>query len=298
MSAWLEVVAPGPLATVQDLGRTGLGALGVGHSGAADAPALRLANRLLGNAEAAAAVEVTFGGLEVIARGEVTVALTGAPCPMTVDGRAHWGFGVVRVPDGAHLRLGVPATGLRSYLAVRGGIGGPEQLGSRSTDTLAALGPTPLASGDTLLVRGPTGPLPGVDLAPVAHPVAGDVTLRIVDGPRADWFTTEAREALVTEPYDVTADSNRVGMRLSGPVLARRRDEELPPEGMVCGALQVPPSGQPTLFLADHPVTGGYPVIAVVVGPDLPLAAQVRPGQRISFVRVPSAPLPPGARHD
>lgn len=298
MTAWLEVVAPGPLATVQDLGRTGLGALGVGHSGAADAPALRLANRLLGNHEGAAAVEVTFGGLEVLAHGDLTVALTGAPCPMTVDGRAHWGFGVVRVPDGARVRLGVPATGLRSYLAVRGGIGGPEQLGSRSTDTLAALGPTPLAPGDTLLVRSPTGRVPGVDLAPVAHPVAGDVTLRVVDGPRADWFTSSAREALVGEAYDVTADSNRVGMRLSGPALARRRDDELPPEGMVCGALQVPPSGQPTLFLADHPVTGGYPVIAVVVGPDLPLAAQVRPGQRITFVRVPSAPLTPGAHDD
>lgn len=294
---WLEVVAPGPLATVQDLGRSGLGALGVGHSGAADAPALRLANRLLGNPDAAAAVEVTFGGLEVLVHGGVTVTLTGAPCQMTVDGREHWAFGVVRVPDGAHLRLQAPTSGLRSYLAVQGGIAVPEQLGSRSSDTLASLGPAPLAAGDRLPVGRPAGPLPDVDQAPVAVPAAGDVRLRVVDGPRADWFTDEAREALVAAAFEVTADSNRVGMRLSGPVLDRSRDEELPSEGMVCGALQVPPSGQPTLFLADHPVTGGYPVIAVVVLADLPLAAQARPGQRLTFVRVPTTPLATGA-HD
>ncbi|MCY7399687.1 MAG: biotin-dependent carboxyltransferase family protein [Nocardioides sp.] len=298
MEPWLEVVTPGPLTTVQDLGRSGLGALGVGHSGAADAPALRLANRLLGNPESAAGLEVTFGGLELLAHGSMTVTLTGAPCPMTVDGRAHWALGVVRVPDGAHLSLGLPLTGLRSYLAVRGGIDVAEQLGSRSSDTLAVLGPAPLAAGDRLPVGPPTAPLPGVDLAPVAVPEAGDVTLRVVDGPRADWFTGAARDALLSAAYDVTADSNRVGMRLSGPVLERARDDELPSEGMVCGALQVPPSGQPTLFLADHPVTGGYPVIAVVVPADVPRAAQVRPGQRIIFVRVPSTSPEPGANDD
>ena len=285
MTTWLEVVDPGPLTTVQDLGRSGLGALGVGHSGAADAPSLRLANRLVGNAEHAAVLEVTFGGLEVVAHGSTTVTLTGAPCTMTVDGREHWAFGVVRVPDGARLRLRPPATGLRSYLAVRGGIDVPPQLGSRSADTLADLGTAALAAGDRLPVGRPTGPLPGVDLAPVALPEAGDVALRVVDGPRADWFTADARAALVSGAYEATADSNRVGMRLAGPLLDRSRDDELPSEGMVCGALQVPPSGQPTLFLADHPVTGGYPVIAVVVPADLPRAAQVRPGQRITFTR-------------
>lgn len=297
-SSWLEVVTPGPLATVQDLGRVGLGALGVGHSGAADAPALRLANRLLGNPESAAALEVTFGGLEVVAHGSVTVALTGAPCEMTVDGRQHWSFGVVHVPGGASLRVHAPGAGLRSYLGVRGGIDVPEQLGSRSTDTLAALGPAPLAAGDRLPVGAPRAPLPGVDLAAVAVPASGNVTLRVVDGPRADWFTDAARTDLLSAAYEVTAESNRVGMRLSGPVLERALDDELPSEGMVCGALQVPPSGQPTLFLSDHPVTGGYPVIAVVVLADLPLAAQLRPGQHLTFVRVPSPAPDPGAHDD
>ena len=302
MDTALEVVSPGPLSTVQDLGRHGLGALGVGHAGAADVPALRLANRLLGNAESAAAIEVTFGGLEVVAHGGVSVTLTGAPCPLTVDGRGHGPYGVVWVPDGATLRLGPPSTGLRSYLAARGGIETPPVLGSCSTDVLSGVGPDPLAAGDRLPVGRAATTYPCVDVVPVQPPEGGDVTLRVVDGPRADWFTPAGRASLLSDAYEVTADSNRVGMRLSGPGLERARDDELPSEGMVCGALQVPPSGQPTLFLADHPVTGGYPVIAVVVAADVPLAAQVRPGQRVLFRRVPSpSPDPlttPGAHDD
>ena len=300
-SRWLEVMSPGVLSTVQDLGRSGLGALGVGHAGAADVPALRLANRLLGNPESAAAIEVTFGGLEVVARGGMTVTVSGAPCTVTVDGRQRGPYGVVWVPDGATLRLEPPTSGLRSYLAARGGIEVPPVLGSRSTDVLSGVGPPPLAAGDRLPVGRATTTYPCVDVVPVQPPEGGDVTLRVVDGPRADWFTDAGRSALVSGPYEVTADSNRVGMRLSGPVLERARDDELPTEGMVCGSLQVPPSGQPTLFLADHPVTGGYPVIAVVVTADVPLAAQVRPGQRILFRRVPSLtpdPLPTPGAHD
>jgi biotin-dependent carboxylase-like uncharacterized protein len=267
----------------------------VGHSGAADLPALLLANRLLGNPEAAAALEVTFGGLELVAHGGATVVLTGAPCPVAVDGRQWGAHTVVWVPDGARLRVGTPAWGLRSYLAVRGGISLAPLLGSRSGDTLAALGPAPLAPGDRLPVGAVRGPLPGADVVPVRMPGDGDVVLRVVDGPRADWFTPAAHAALLSEAYEVTADSNRVGMRLSGTPLERVAEHELSSEGMVCGALQVPPSGQPTLFLADHPVTGGYPVIAVVVHTDVPRAAQVRPGQRITFTRLATPALPPAA---
>jgi biotin-dependent carboxylase-like uncharacterized protein len=284
MTRHLEVVGSGTLATVQDLGRPGLAALGVGRSGAADAAALRLANRLLGNAEEAAALEVVLGRLEVRAHGGgLYVALTGAPCPMTVDGRHVSAGSVVWVPDGATLRLAMPPSGLRSYLAVRGGLDVPPVLGSRSTDTLAGLGPAPLVAGTRLHVgRPPTHP-PLVDHAHVPHPASGEVLLRVVPGPRADWFTPAARRALLAAPYEVTADSDRVGMRLAGTILERARHDELPSEGMALGALQVPPSGQPTLFLADHPVTGGYPVIAVVVGADIGLAAQARPGQCLRF---------------
>ena len=280
----LEVVATGPLATVQDLGRPGLAALGVGQSGAADPDALRLANRLVGNPEGDAGLEITLGGLEVRAHGGAYVAVTGAPCPMTAAGHQVAPYAPVWVPDGATLRLGAPACGLRSYLAVRGGVDVPPVLGSRATDTLAGLGPAPLAVGDRVLVGpGSTTAMPGVDLATVRRPEAGEVRLRVVLGPRDDWFTPDARKALLAGPYEVTAESNRVGMRLAGPVLERARDGELPSEGMVCGALQVPPSGQPTLFLADHPVTGGYPVIAAVVAADVGLAAQARPGQLLRF---------------
>ena len=279
----LEVVATGPLATVQDLGRPGLAALGVGRSGAADTDSMALANRLVGNAAGTSCVEVTFGGLEVRSRGGVTVALAGAPCPMSVDGRQVAPYAVVWVPDGATLRLGAPTSGLRSYLAVRGGVDVTPVLGSRSTDTLSGVGPPPLEPGRQLRVGRPTGPLPGVDHAPVRVPDSGDLWLRVSRGPRADWFTDAAYDALLGSPYEVTSESNRVGMRLDGAALERSRDDELPSEGMVPGALQVPPSGRPTLFLADHPVTGGYPVIAVVVRADLGLAAQARPGQHIRF---------------
>lgn len=279
----LEILATGPLSTVQDLGRPGLAAIGVGQSGAADLASLRLANRLVGNPEAAAGIEVTFGGLVARAHGDLVVALTGAPCPMAVAARRASPNAVVSVPDGAELRLGPPETGLRSYLAVRGGVDVRPVLESRSTDTLAGIGPDPIARGAQLPVGSPPATQPNVDFVPVSAPTGGDLELRVITGPRADWFTAMAHDTLLAHPYEVTAETNRVGMRLSGPVLDRERDDELPSEGMVRGALQVPPSGQPTLLLTDHPVTGGYPVIAVVVSADIGLAAQARPGQRLRF---------------
>ncbi|WP_250564266.1 biotin-dependent carboxyltransferase family protein [Sphaerisporangium fuscum] len=276
------------MATVQDLGRPGLAHLGVGRSGAADRGALRLANRLLANPEDAAALEITLGGLKVRAHGDLLVALAGAPCPATVTdvagrARAIGHQALERLPDGATLRLGVPRRGLRTYLAVRGGLDVPEVLGSRATDIMAGLGPGRPEPGQLLPVGPPPTVFPLVDLAPVPELRPAEPVLTIMPGPRDDWFTPEALRVLCAEPYEVTADSNRVGMRLRGPRLERARDGELPPEGMVPGALQVPPSGQPTLFLADHPVTGGYPVIAVVCEADVDRAAQVRPGQRIRF---------------
>lgn len=279
----LEVLDPGPLTSVQDLGRPGLASLGVGAAGAADRSALRLANRLVGNPDGAAGLEITLGGLAVRARGHLTVAATGAQCAITVAGRPVAMHTVLHIPDGAELRLGVPPAGVRTYLALRGGVDVVPVLGSRSTDLLAGLGPERLASGAVLPAGEPPPDWPLVDSAPATPPTAGDVSLRLLPGPRDDWFSAEALEVLVREPYEVTAESNRIGMRLRGPALDRVRDGELPSEGMVAGALQVPPSGQPTLFLADHPVTGGYPVIAVVVDADLDLAAQARPGQRLRF---------------
>ncbi|MDR8411509.1 biotin-dependent carboxyltransferase family protein [Nonomuraea sp. 3-1Str] len=294
----IEVVAPGPYATVQDLGRPGLAHLGVPGSGAADADALRLANRLVGNPEALAGIELTYGGARLAFHAGAWVAVTGAPCPLTAvpapalsgaEGRmSGWrapaaGAAVpFWVPAGSELRFGTPAWGLRTYLAVRGGVAVEPVLGSRSTDSLSGLGPEPLRAGAVLPVGAVAGLEPIVaDLAPARGP--RPAVLRVLPGPRDDWFVPGALAALCERPYVVSQDSNRVGVRLNGRELARAREGELPSEGMVAGALQVPPSGQPIVFLADHPPTGGYPVIAVVVTADLAVAAQLRPGDAVRF---------------
>ncbi|MCW2943406.1 MAG: Biotin-dependent carboxylase uncharacterized protein [Actinoallomurus sp.] len=271
----IEVLRPGPLATIQDLGRAGYAHLGVPHSGAADRVSLCLANRLAGNPEGAAGLELTFGGAVLRFHAPAWIAVTGAPLPMrpaTMNAPCH-------VPAGAVLEFGVPAAGVRTYIAVRGGIDVPPVLGSRSADLLSGLGPSPLTAGDRLAVGRPTGMI-SVDVAPGLEPEEEPV-LRISPGPRDDWF--EALDPLVRGPYEVTAESNRVGVRLTGPALTRRREGELASEGMVTGALQVPPNGLPIIFLADHPTTGGYPVAAVLATADISRAAQLRPGQRVRF---------------
>lgn len=288
----IAVVRTGPLATVQDLGRPGHAALGVGVAGAADRSALRLANRLVGNPEGAAGIEITLGGFAARFADFARVALAGAPCDIHVSRPAPGGRGaamheVLYLPPGAELRLGVPEAGLRTYLAVAGGIDVAPVLGSRSTDTLAGLGPERLRAGDELPVGRARGEAPGVDAVPVPAPPA-DPVLHVLPGPRADWFGADALDALLSERWEVTADADRVGIRLDGPRLQRSpdaADRELPSEGMVEGALQVPPQGRPVLFLADHPVTGGYPVIAVVAERDLGAAAQLRPGATVRFRR-------------
>ncbi|MFC3994428.1 biotin-dependent carboxyltransferase family protein [Nocardiopsis sediminis] len=283
--AALEVLETGPFTTVQDAGRFGHAALGVGRSGAADIAAYALANRLVANPPGAAALETTYGGLRVRAHGALTLAVTGATCTVDAGGRGGATDCVLRLADGAELRLGPPARGLRSYVAVRGGIDVAPVLGSRSTDTLAGLGPERPVPGALLPVGAAPEGFPSVDCAPVPPPPGADLHLRAVLGPRDDWFTAEAVETLFSRPYTVTDRSDRVGARLSGPALPRTRHDELPSEGMVPGSVQVPADGDPVLFLADHPVTGGYPVIAVVTAADVSRAAQARPGTRLWFHR-------------
>jgi biotin-dependent carboxylase-like uncharacterized protein len=272
----IEVLATGGLATVQDLGRPGHAALGVGASGAADRTSLRLANRLVGNPEAAAAIEVTLGGFAARFHDFACVALAGAPC---AGAAMH---APLYLAPGEELRLGAPTAGLRTYLAVAGGIDVEPVLGSRATDTLAGLGPAPLRPGDRLPVGDRRGEPPGVDVAAVAA-MGADPVLRVLPGPRTDWFGPDALERLCARAWTVSPRSDRVGIRLDGEPLERSHAGELPSEGMVEGALQVPPDGLPVLLLADHPVTGGYPVIAVVDEAGVALAAQARPGARVRF---------------
>ncbi|GAA0377676.1 allophanate hydrolase [Acrocarpospora corrugata] len=277
----IEVVEPGPYATVQDLGRPGYAHLGVPRSGAADLRSAALGNRLVGNPESAALVELTFGGAVLRFSRGVWIAVTGACCPVEVQGREVGMSGPVWVPANGELRVGMPSTGLRTYVAVRGGIEAERVLGSCSTDSLSGLGPRPLRRGTKLPLGKGCGTL-SVDLAPVA-PLQSQPVIGVLRGPRDDWFVPNALHDLCAEPYEVSSDSNRVGARLVGRRLARSRQGELPSEGMVAGAIQVPPNGQPIVFLADHPPTGGYPVIGVVRSSDLPTVAQCRPGTRIRF---------------
>ncbi|MGY1707470.1 biotin-dependent carboxyltransferase family protein [Geodermatophilus sp. SYSU D00697] len=278
----VTVLSPGPLTTVQDAGRPGQGSLGIGRSGACDRAAAALANRLVGNDPGAAVLEVTLGGLALRADADLVVVTTGARC---AGGAAH--NAPVRLAAGEELRLGPPASGLRTYVGVRGGIAVEPVLGSRSTDLLSGLGPPAVSAGDVLPVGPPAGAMPGVDLAPVPDPADGEVTVRVLPGPRADWFADTALPALTGTAWTVTGESNRIGLRLDGPPLERGRTGELASEGMVRGALQVPPSGLPVLFLADAPVTGGYPVLAYVADEDVDRCGQLRPGQALRFRGAP-----------
>lgn len=279
--AALRVRRVGGPCLVQDAGRPGHAAIGVGRSGAADRPAYDLGNRLVGNPRGAAALEVTLGGLELVAAGTVWLAVTGAPAPVVVDGRAEPTGAVLALRPGSVLTLGVPPSGLRSYVAVRGGIDVPPVLGSRSRDTLAGLGPAPVAAGDLLPVGRAAAEEIRVDAVP-PRADDGHVVLRVVRGPRDDWVRDPS--ALVATRWTVTPDSDRVGVRLGGGRLELLDPaRQLPSEGATRGAVQVPPGGEPVVFGADHPVTGGYPVVAVVVDEDTDRIAQLRPGEPVRF---------------
>ena len=276
----LTIVRAGSLTTVQDRGRVGLAHLGVARAGPLDAPAAGLANRLVGNGPDAALLEVTGGGLELTTDAGAWVAVTGAPVRLEVDGAARGCDQAEWLRPGGRLRLGAPVTGVRSYLAVAGGIAVAPVLGSRATDTLAWVGPPRVVDGATLPVGVPSGPPVPLD---TPRPRQRG-PLRVTPGPRADWFAAGAVQRLCAAPYVVGADSNRIGLRLEGERLGRVREDELPSEGMVLGAVQVPPDRQPVVFLADHPPTGGYPVLAVVHPDDLWQCAQLRPGEQLRFV--------------
>ncbi len=280
----LSVEAVGPLVTVQDLGRPGNARLGVSPSGAADRGALRLANRLLGNPAGAAALEVLLGGLVLRADEPAVVAVTGAPAPITVGDSPAPLCAPVRLAPSQALRVGMPVTGLRTYVAVRGGLDVPRLLGSASTDVTWGLGPPVVAPGQVLRAGTSRGLLPSVidQVAPSPAP-SGDVVLHGVLGPRDDWFSPWAWHVVRTCSWTVSSDSDRVAVRLSGPPLQRREAGELPSEPVLRGAVQVPPSGQPLVFLAEHPTTGGYPVVAVVDEADTDRLAQVRPGEQVRF---------------
>lgn len=286
------VLATGLQTLFQDLGRVGQSALGISESGAMDKTALRSANRLVGNRSDETVLEITQGGFKARANKNLIVAVTGAPCAIeiTTNNNEYYEANVyetLHLAKGDEIKLGRPTKGVRSYLAIRGGFNVAPILSSRSFDTLAQVGPLPLAVGQELAINNQTtsqaisvNEMPAFD-----YPSADDVVvLDVILGPRTDWFTQEAIERLTHQLWQVTAASNRIGLRLLGEQpFERKIQQELPSEGTCIGAIQVPANGQPVLFLNDHPLTGGYPVIGTVCEYHLDLAGQIPVNALIRF---------------
>jgi biotin-dependent carboxylase-like uncharacterized protein len=275
-------VRAGLLTTVQDAGRAALAHLGIPRSGALDAGAWRLGNRLVGNAEDAASLETTLNGVTLRACCRCSAAVTGAQAAVTVNGKpAGWGIPVVLGP-GDILDVGPATAGLRCYVACSGGVTVPPVFGSRATDLLSGLGPAPLKDGDILPLGPVQGLTPAVDFAPYPAPAA-EVVLALHPGPRYDWLSEDGRACLSGGTWSPASASNRIALRLHGPRLDRSVKGELPSEGIVLGSVQVPPDGQPLIFLADHPTTGGYPIVGIIDPADLGACAQAGVAARVSF---------------
>lgn len=317
----LRVLRAAPSALVQDLGRPGHAALGVTASGPADRASAAAALRAVGTDPRAALLEILLGGLVLMTDSPVIVAVTGARSVVVVvnpDGsrRTAATGDVLSLPAGGTLELGRPHVGTRIYLGVRGGIDVPGVLGSRSRDTLAALGPPPLAAGDVLdvgdAVVGPwadgwQAAVGGVSAGWTGGGVGGvtggwidvgvgagrgtgaapePVELDVIPGPRDDLFPPEAWDVLAQTAH-VSGHADRVGVRLdpARPV-PRLRSDEIPSEGMVRGAVQIPTDGSPVIFGPDHPVTGGYPVIGVLTSRSADAVSQLLPGTPVRLRRV------------
>ena len=280
----VEVVRPGALTTVQDAGRPGFAHLGVPASGALDPDAYALANRLVGNAETAAVLESTVDGVSLRFDAPSVIAVTGARATVLVDGRPEVWSLPVYIPAGSLVEVGPAEQGVRSYLAVAGGFEVPPTLGSKATDLLSGLGPPALVSGQRLAVGPAQGPPPAIDFAPYRMPPA-DLVLPLHPGPRRDWLTARGKQDLFHQTYRVSPNSNRIALRLSGAPLDRRAGQELPSEGIVWGSVELLNSGEVLVFLADHPTTGGYPVIAIVDRSAASDCAQARPGTVVTLRR-------------
>jgi antagonist of KipI len=282
----IRVELPGLMSTVQDLGREGFGPLGVSASGAADPIALRIGNRLLGNTEGAAALELTLVGGTFRFETDTWVSLTGSDFDATLDGEPLTTWTAHPVGAGQVLQMRSTRTGARSYLCVSGGIEVPLVLGSASTHVLSALGGLngrPLRKGDALRT-GPCRPPAARRLNPdMAERLAPRRRLRVTDGLQSDWFIKASQRALFEVSFRVTEASDRMGLRLEGSPIESTSQADLITTGVALGAIQVPPGGQPVIVFVEQQTTGGYPVIANVIAADLASVGQLRPRDAVEF---------------
>lgn len=282
----LRVIRPGLLTTVQDLGRWGHQASGVPVAGPMDTYSHRLANRLVGNDDQAAALEITLVGPELEAVGDLVCAVAGAEFDLSAGPDRVWCGRPFALCHGAMLRFGSRRAGARATLAVRGGVALSPVLGSRSTSLISRMGPfggRALAAGDLLpILPGDVRREPPAAAAPLPLP-RGGARLRAIPGPQDAMFTPDALEQFFSAPFTVTPQSNRMGYRLEGPVLAHAGTGDILSDATAVGSVQVPRSGQPILLMADRQTTGGYPKIATVITADLPVAGQLAPGDWVRF---------------
>ena len=286
--AALTVIRPGMLTTVQDLGRWGHQSEGVPVGGPMDSYSHRYANIVVGNPDNAAALEVTLLGPELQADTDTQCAVSGARFDLAMNGSPVAMNVAFTIPAGGRLRFGNRLAGTRATLAVRGGFDLPATFGSRSTSLVSRMGPfggRALVAGDVLPVGLAPPHLAGGRGQPLPMPKGG-CRLRVVMGPHDAMFTPAARETLLTSRFIVTPQSNRMGYRLEGPVLAHRSSADILSDATPIGSLQVPASGQPILLMADRQTTGGYPKIATVIAADLPYAGQLAPADWIEFAAV------------
>ena len=289
----LEIVSPGILTSVQDLGRVGYQRYGIPVSGAMDAPALRVANILVGNRENAAGLETTIVGPTIRFLADTTIALTGADLGATLDGVPVAVWQSVPAPAGSTLSFQGPKDGIRSYLAVAGGIDVPILMGSRSTYLKGGFGGyegRALQEGDILkTLPSRISPSPGpFKLPPELMPAeyGHSHQLRVVLGPQDDAFPPEAIATFTSSEYDVSNQSDRMGYRLEGLALEHNVGPDIISDATAQGSVQIPGDGNPIVLLADRGTTGGHTKIATIVSPDLSLLAQATPGDKALFSSV------------
>jgi biotin-dependent carboxylase-like uncharacterized protein len=286
----IEVRSPGLLTTVQDLGREGSGPMGVSASGAADRVALRIGNRLVGNLEGAAGLEMTLFGGSFMFPERAVVALTGSDFGATLDDKPVEMWSSVEVHTGETLRLGATRAGARCYLCVRGGVAVKNLLGSASTHLLSGLGGfegRALRKADVLKLGMPSGSFRTFRKRKLADRALGKLAprkaLRVTAGPQSDWFSLAAQKAFYAGTYRVAEESNRMGLRLEGAAITSTAGGEMISEGVSLGAVQITASGLPIILFVEQQTTGGYPKIANLISADLSSLGQLRPRDEIRF---------------
>ena len=289
----ISIISPGLFATVQDIGRFGYAHLGISAAGAADAVSLRLGNLLLGNHENAPALEMSVVGAEVDFGATTIIALAGADMEPTVDGESMPMWTARKINSGQVVKCGAATSGFRAYLCIRGGIDVPLVFGSASTHSQTRLGGfcgRPLKKGDivTLAVTASSDSFRSLQVDPeVLSQIAPRNVLRVTSGPQAPLFPQLVHHLFYSSSYEVTRESDRMGLRLTGAALSRNdNNSEILTEGVSLGAVQITHSGMPIILFVDHQTTGGYPKIANVISADLHSVGQLRPGDRVTFTLV------------